>query len=533
MTISRRTFVKETSAAATAASLVGPGTGPALRRGPPAQQGDPSLKLLSMLGLDAARSAGASYADIRIVDVRRQSLRTRNQRVTGLSDDESLGFGIRVLANGAWGFAASPIIERDEVVQVARAAVAQARANSRAISRPVGLAPVRAYPDGYWESPIAEDPFAVPIEDKIDLLLEANRAALVVQGAQFASSGMQFVRQRTMFASTEGSVIEQVSVRSYPTMSVTAVAPDYSDFQTRSSAEIAPMGLGYEHIRDANLIESAERWAEQAVQKISAAPVEPGVYDLVLHPSNLFLTIHESIGHPTELDRAMGYEANYAGTSFLAPPDDMIERFRYGPEMMNVQGDRTQHGALATVGWDDEGVPADSWPIVKDGTFVDYQTTREQAGWIGGVTGITRSHGCSFSQSWDRVQFKRMPNVSLLPGEEGYSLQDLIEATDNGIFVLGRGSYSIDQQRYNFQFGGQSFYEIKGGRLTRMLKDLAYQGTTPEFWNSLDMLGGAESYELGGTFGDAKGQPAQANAVSHGCPPARFRNVKVIDPGQA
>jgi TldD protein len=211
----------------------------------------------------------------------------------------------------------------------------------------------------------------------------------------------------------------------------------------------------------------------------------------------------------------------------------MIQRFRYGPEFMNIQGDRTQHGALATVGWDDEGVPSDSWPIVKDGVFVDYQTTREQTGWITGLTGITRSHGCSFAQSWDRVQFQRMPNVSLLPGEEGYSLEDIIEATDNGILVIGRGSYSIDQQRYNFQFGGQAFYEIKGGQLTRMLKDLAYQGTTPEFWNSMDMLGGAETYELGGTFGDSKGQPAQANAVSHGCPPARFRNVKVIDPSRA
>ena len=532
MTISRRTFVQQTSAAATAASMMNP---MALSAGnkAPVSQGDPSLKLLAMLGLDAARSAGATYADIRIVDLRTQTVRTRNQRVTGLNDRESLGFGLRALANGAWGFVASPTIDREEIVRMAREAVAQARTNSRAIKAPVALAPVSAYPDGVWQSPIAEDPFGVPIEDKIDLLLEANRSALTVQGAQLASSAMQFVRHRTTFASTDGSVIEQVAFRSYPTMSITAVAPDNSDFQTRTSGEVAPMGLGYEHVRGANLIERAERWAEQAVQKISAPAVEPGLYDLVLHPSNLFLTIHESIGHPTELDRALGGEANYAGTSFLSPPDDMIQRFRYGPEIMNVQADRTQHGALATVGWDDEGVPSDSWPIVKDGVFVDYQTTREQAGWISGLTGITRSHGCSFAQSWDRVQFQRMPNVSLLPGEEGYSLEDLIEATDNGIFVIGRGSYSIDQQRYNFQFGGQAFFEIKNGRLTRMLKDLAYQGTTPDFWNSLDMLGGAETYELGGTFGDAKGQPAQANAVSHGCPPTRFRNVKVIDPSRA
>lgn len=532
MTISRRTFVQRTSAAATAASVIIPQASGVANQ-PSSVQGGPSLKLLAMLGLDAARSAGATYADIRIVDLRTQAVRTRDQRITGLSDDESRGFGVRALANGAWGFAASPTIDREEVVRVAREAVAQARANSRAIKTSVALAPVSAYPDGYWESPIAEDPFAVALEEKIDLLLEANRSALSVKGAQFVSSALQFVRHRTTFASTEGTVVEQVATRSYPTMSITAVAPDYSDFQTRTSSEIAPMGLGYEHVRDANLIVRAERWAEQAVQKISAATVEPGTYDLVLHPSNLFLTIHESIGHPTELDRALGFEANYAGTSFLSPPEDMIGRFRYGPEFMNIQGDRTQHGALATVGWDDEGVPSDSWPIVKDGVFVDYQTTREQTGWITGLTGITRSHGCSFAQSWDRVQFQRMPNVSLLPGEEGYSLEDIIEATDKGILVIGRGSYSIDQQRYNFQFGGQAFYEIKGGQLTRMLKDLAYQGTTPEFWNSMDMLGGAETYELGGTFGDSKGQPAQANAVSHGCPPARFRNVKVIDPSRA
>ncbi len=533
MSISRRSFVQQTSAAAAAAAAVIPAGTPRLAAMQQPQQGDPSLKLLAMRGLDAARSAGAEYADIRIVDLRTQSVQTRNQRVTRLGDDETLGFGVRAVANGAWGFAASPVLERGEVVKVARQAVTQALANSRAIRDPVSLAPVRAYPDGFWATAIQQDPFEVPIEEKIDLLLEANQAALAVNGARFASSGMRFVRQRTTFASTEGSVIEQTVVRTYPTMSVTAVASDNSDFQTRASGEIAPMGLGYEYVRDVNLISSAPRWARQAVEKLSAAPVEPGAYDLVLHPSNLFLTIHESIGHPTELDRALGYEANYAGTSFLYPPNEMIGRFRYGPEIMNVQADRTQHGALATVGWDDEGVPADSWPIIKDGVFVDYQTTRDQVGWISDLTGVTQSHGCSHAQSWDRVQFQRMPNVSLLPGAEGYSLEDIIEATDNGILIIGRGSYSIDQQRYNFQFGGQVFFEIKGGQLTRMLKDLAYQGTTPEFWNSLDMLGGASTYELGGTFGDAKGQPAQANAVSHGCPPSRFRNVQVIDPSKA
>ncbi len=527
MAVTRREFIKEATAVVGVGGLISPAvvSSPAAGK----WQGDASFKTLCMLALDAARSAGASYADVRIVDLRTQSVRVRNRQVQGLRDDETLGFGVRALVGGAWGFAAAPTLGRTEMVRVARAAVAQARANARALRTPVTLAPVRAYPGGNWESAISEDPFSVAIEDKIDLLLDVNTAALRVEGVRFVSSGMDFVRHRTTFASTEGTVLEQAVFRSYPTVSVTAVARDFSEFQTRASAEVAPMGLGYEYIRRVNLVERAPRWAEQAVQKISAAPVEPGTYDLVLHPSNLFLTIHESIGHPTELDRALGYEANYAGTSFLSPPSEVIGKFRYGPEMMNVQADRTQHGALATVGWDDEGVPADSWPIIKDGVFVDYQTTRDQAALIAAMTGNSRSHGCSFAESWDRVQFQRMPNVSLLPGDEGHSLDDLIGATDNGIFIVGRGSYSIDQQRYNFQFGGQAFFEIKDGKLTRMLRDVAYEGRTPEFWNSLDMLGGASTYELGGTFGDAKGQPSQSNAVSHGCPPTRFRNVRVIN----
>ena len=533
MSLSRREFVKGTSAVATALVTSPPGAEGATVVPPPVRQLDSGYRTLCMIGLDAARSAGASYADMRVVNIRTQFVRTRDRTVSGLGDNESLGFGVRALVKGAWGFAASPTLDRDECARVARAAVAQARANSRTIHAPVQLADVDAFPSSRWESPIREDPFDVPIEDKIDLLLDATEVALSVRGARFVSSSMQFVRQQTTFASTVGSVIEQTVYRSYPSITVTAVAPDFSDFQSRTSAEVAPMALGYEYVRGANLIERAEQWAEQAVQKLSAASAEPGLYDLVLHPSNLFLTIHESIGHPTELDRALGYEANYAGTSFLSPPDLVLGKFRYGPEMMNIQGDRTQRGGLATTGWDDEGVPADSWPIVKDGMLVDYQTTREQTPLIAERTGVTHSHGCSVAQSWDRVQFQRMPNVSLLPGEEGYSLQDLIEATDNGIFIVGRGSYSIDQQRYNFQFGGQAFFEIKGGQLTRMLRDLAYQGRTPEFWNSLDMLGGAEAYELGGTFGDAKGQPSQANAVSHGCPPCRFRDVRVINTGQA
>ncbi len=526
MTISRRDFLKQTSlvSAAAAVSSRSASALPLQVRG-----SDSNVKELCVIALDAARSAGASYADVRVVRNRSQRLATRDDRVTGINDGETYGFGIRVLVGGAWGFVGSTKLTRRGVREVAQRAVEQARANQSTMIQPAVLAPVDVYPDSTWQSPISVDPFAVPVEDKVDLLLAANAQALTVQGARFVSSSMFFVREEKTFASTEGTITEQTMYRSAPSMQVTAVAPDFSNFQTRSSTEISPMGLGYEHVLDADFPGRAPQWAEDAVEMLSAKSVEPGQYDLILDPSHLFLTIHESIGHPTELDRALGYEANYAGTSFLFPPETVIGSLRYGPEFMNVQGDRTQQGALATVGWDDEGVAADSWPIIKDGIFVDYQTTREQAAWISEYTGVTRSHGCSYAQSWDQVQFQRMPNVSLLPGDEDLGLDDLVAATERGIVIKGRGSYSIDQQRYNFQFGGQVFEEVVNGQVVGRLRDVAYQGQTIPFWNSLDMIGGPASYRLGGTAGDGKGQPAQSNAVSHGCPPARFRQVTVIN----
>ena len=278
---------------------------------------------------------------------------------------------------------------------------------------------------------------------------------------------------------------------------------------------------------------NAARWAGLAAEKLGAKTVEPGRYDLILDPTNLWLTIHESVGHPTELDRAMGQEANYAGTSFVAPPDKMIGKLKYGTPLMNIQADRLQPESLARCAWDDEGVPAEQWNVIEKGMFKDYQTTREQAAWIAGMTGVKRSHGCSFADSWSSVQFQRMPNISLMPGPQDIGMDDIVAATDRGIIVKNRGSWSIDNQRYNFQFSGQLFYEVKGGKITGMLKDVAYQSTTPVFWNAMDMIGGKKSYWLGGTFTDGKGEPGQVNSVSHGCPPARFRNVNVINTGRA
>ena len=486
------------------------------------------------MALEAAKGAGAEYADVRFVRNRNQNVSTREQRVTNAADTETYGFGVRTLVSGAWGFAASRDLTRDEVARVAKQAVAQARANRSALLRPVVLAPAPVVANGTWTSPIEIEPFDVAIEDKAALLLEANKAALAVKGARFVNSSMFFLREEKTFASSDGSMTFQVIYRTQPSMTVTAVGS--GDFATRESVDIAPRGLGSEHVRDSKLLENAPKWADEAVQKLNAKSVDVGRYDLVLHPSHLWLTIHESVAHPTELDRAMGYEANYAGTSFVAPPEKVLGSLKYGSELMNIRGDRTQPGSLSACGWDDEGVKPEAFDIIRKGIFVDYQTTREQALWLDWyykkLGRPTRSHGNSYAQTWAAVQFQRMPNVSLLPGDKDLGWDDLIAATDRGIAIVGDGSFSIDQQRYNAQFGGQLFYEIKGGKVGAMLKDVAYQIRTPDFWNSLDMIGGKASYRLGGSFFDGKGQPGQVNAVSHGTPPCRFRQVNVINTGR-
>jgi TldD protein len=530
----RREFITRSAAAAAGLSVLPSGAAHAARI---ITSGDADQRELAMRALDAAKSAGAQYADVRINRNRNQSVGTRERQITGFQDSETSGFGVRVLANGAWGFAASREVNAEEVTRVARQAVAQARANAAARQRPVELAPVERVVDGRWQSPIQVDPFDVPIEEKVNLLFEANAAALGVAGARFVTSSLFFLREEKTFASTDGSYTVQTIYRTLPQMTVTAVAADGGDFQARQSTPVAAMGLGYEHVRNADLVNNARRWAEDAVAKLSAKPVEPGRYDLVLMPSHLFLTIHESIAHPTELDRIMGFEANYAGTSFIHPIGDFLGKFRYGQEIMNIQAERSTPGALATVGWDDEGVRPDEYLIVKNGILNDLQTTREQApmlaDWYRQSGKPVRSHGNSYAQSWADVQFQRMPNVNLMPhATRDVKLDELVGGIENGILIEGRGSYSIDQQRYNAQFGGQVFHEIRNGRVGGMLKDVAYQMRTPEFWSGMDLIGGRSTYEIHGSFNDGKGQPSQSNAVSHGCPPARFRQVNVINTGR-
>ncbi|HEY6362321.1 MAG TPA: TldD/PmbA family protein [Vicinamibacterales bacterium] len=525
MSPTRRDFLKTTAAtAASLAAIRGLGLDPAAQTVAPSPP-DPFAIELAMEALTVARGAGASYADVRIGRYRRQSIITRERQVSGVSDNESYGLGVRTLINGCWGFAATSTMTRAGAQNAARDAAVLSRAARTLQNRRVELAPVTPV-TGTWITPVRRDPMEVPVEDKIALLLASNEGALKVKGIRFVNSGLALLREVKTLVTSEGTSVTQTLIRVGPTFSATAVAP--GDFQSFAE-EIAPRGEGWEYVESLDMPGNAERWASMAVEKLAARSVEAGTWDLIVEPTNLWLTLHESIGHPTELDRAIGEEANYAGTSFIAPPEKMIGQLKYGPGFMNVQADRTQEGSLSRVAWDDEGVPADRWLLIEKGIFKDYQTTREQVARIQKLTGVNRSHGCSFADSWDAVQFQRMPNVSLLPGDRDIGLDDIVADTERGIVVKHSGSWSIDHQRYNFQFSGQAFHEVRKGKVVGMLRDVAYQSTTPVFWNSMDMIGGKSSYWLGGAFNDGKGEPSQINSVSHGCVPARFRNVTILN----
>jgi len=535
---SRRDFLKQGSAVAGAIALGG-----ALRSADaavpeliqPATAMDAAIKDLLMEALNAAKSGGAQFSDARIGRYLQNFVITREQQIVNVVDTDSIGIGVRALVNGTWGFAASRDLTKAGVAAAAREAVAIAKANAIARDRSVQLAPAPSVGEVTWKSAYEIDPWTVPVEEKADLLIRSNAEGMKAANVKYVFSGLFLRKMERNYANTDGSVIAQTIVQSSVQQQFTAVSPDFSDFQNRSNM-LPPVAHGWEWVLKQDLVNKSRQWGEEASQKLKAKPVDVGRYTLLLHPSHLWLTIHESIAHPTELDRAMGYEANYAGTSFVAPPDQYLGKFRYGPEFMNIQGDRSQPGALATIGYDDEGVAPDEFLIIKNGLVNDYQTTREQAMWLDWwykqQNRPVKSHGCSYADSWSSVQFQRMPNVSLLPGDNDRTWDDMIAATDNGIAIIGDGSFSIDQQRYNAQFGGQLFYEIKGGKITGMLKDVAYQIRTPDFWNSMDMIGGRRGYEVWGSFFDGKGQPGQVNAVSHGSVPARFRNVNVINTGR-
>lgn len=499
-------------------------------------------KQLADVALNTAKGLGASYADARIGRYLNQFVRTREDKVQGVVNTESFGIGIRVIANGTWGFASTNDVTQDGIKKATEQAVAIAKANAKFQTNPVELAPVKSYGEVSWKTPITKDFKEVPVSEKVDLLLSANAAAQQ-NGANFVNSALFMVNEQKYFASTEGSYIDQDVHRIWPTFGVTAVGD--GKFKTRQAMS-APMGMGYEYMdglaseklegpdglklyrKSYDIIEDATMAAKQAKQMLTAKSVDAGKYDLVLEPNHLGLTIHESVGHPTELDRVLGYEANYAGTSFATIDKFKSGNFKYGSDIVNIVADKTQEGSLGYVGWDDEGVKTKQWDIIRNGVLVNYQAIRDQVKMIG----QNESHGCCYAQSWNDVQFQRMPNISLEAGKEPYSINDMIKDVEKGIYIAGRGSYSIDQQRYNFQFGGTMFYEIKDGKIVGMLNDVAYQSNTQEFWNSCAKICDQNDYRLFGSFFDGKGQPSQVSAVSHGSSTTRFNDINVINTGR-
>ncbi len=497
-------------------------------------------KVLADAALEEARAHGAGYADVRIARYLNQFISARDTRIQNITSTESFGTGIRVIVDGTWGFAATNDVTVEGITRAAREAAAIAKANSRYQTEPVQLAPQPGVGEVSWRTPIEINAFEVPISEKADLLAAASEAALS-NGASFINALLFLVNEQKYFASTDGSYIDQDIHRTWPTFNVTTVDKSSGEFKSRGSLS-APVGMGYEYLsarpegkvqgpttmlydRYYDMVEDAGLAAEQAQATITAKSVEPGQYTLVLEPSHMWLTIHESVGHPLELDRVLGYEANYAGTSFATLDKWRSGSFRYGSDLVTLFADKTQPTSLGAVGYDDEGVPTKRWDLVKDGVLVNYQAIRDQVH----ILGEEASHGCCYADNWSSVQFQRMPNVSLAPGREPLSVDDMISGVEKGIYIVGNGSYSIDQQRYNFQFGGKLFYEIENGRITNQLRDVAYQSNTQEFWNACSAICDESDYRLGGSFFDGKGQPSQSSAVSHGSATARFDGVNVIN----
>jgi TldD protein len=502
-------------------------------------------KSLADVALNAATKAGASYCDVRIGRYLNQFINTRDLNVESITNTESSGVGVRVIANGAYGFAATNSMTPDAIANAARQAVAIAKANAKLQTEPVQLAPVKGVGEVAWATPFRKDWRSVPIKEKADMLLAANKAGLDA-GASFMTANLFQVNQQKYFASTEGSYIDQDIHRLWAPMTATAVDKATGKFRSRAGLA-APVGMGYEYFdarpehkvkaaggvatlytKSYDIVEEARAAGRQAREKLTAKSVEPGRYDLVLAPENLFLTIHESVGHPTELDRVLGYEANYAGTSFCTLDKWETKKFNFGSKHVNIVADKTTPGSLGAVAYDDEGVKCRQWDIIRDGILVNYQATRDQAH----IIGEKESHGCSYADSWSTVQFQRMPNVSLAAGKERLTPDEMVKDVKKGIYILGRGSYSIDQQRYNFQFGGQLYFEIKNGKIVGPLEDVAYQSNTQDFWNACAATCDERDWRMGGSFFDGKGQPSQVSAVSHGSSTTRFNGINVINTGR-
>ena len=495
------------------------------------------LRQLADAALQRAADLGAEYADFRAERVRGQHIGLSDGNLETLYDTDDLGLAVRVVVEGTWGFAAAVDLTPEAAARAADAAVDVARVAAAVNTERIELAPEPAHGDVTWVSAYQTDPFAVAVGDKIALLAGWSAGLLASDAVDHVDASLLQVKECKFF--TDGATTAtQQRVRLHPSVTAVAIAADGRFDTMRTLAP--PAGRGYEYLAGPGAAGGAGGagwagwdWAAELAElpellaaKLTAPSVQPGRYDLVVDPSNLWLTIHESIGHATELDRALGYEAAYAGTSFATP--DKLGSLQYGSPVMHVTGDRTTEHGLATVGYDDEGVAAQSWDLISGGVLTGYQLDRR----IAMKQGFAASNGCAFADSPSHMPIQRMANVSLQPAAGGPSTAEMIAGVEHGIYVVGDKSWSIDMQRYNFQFTGQRFFEISGGRLAGQLRDVAYQATTTDFWNAMEAVGGPQSYVLGGAFNCGKGQPSQIAPVSHGCPAVLMRGIRILNAAQ-
>jgi TldD protein len=475
------------------------------------------MKEFTARALDRARDLGATYADIRVVETQRESITVRNGKVEALTLGEEQGFGVRVLAGGAWGFASSSILSNDELDKVVKQAVEIAKSSARVRPVPADLGVPMSFVDSY-RTPIEIDPFKVPVEEKLALLSSANDNLRKVQGIVMAETALNAIRNKKVFASTEGSYIEQELYNIGCSLEATAVRE--GEVQTRSYPAQGGQWAseGYELVKKWDLPGNAERIAIEAVQLLDAPQCPSGVKTVVIDSSQVALQIHESCGHPVELDRALGMEASFAGTSFMTP--DTLDHLKYGSDIVNIVADATIPNGLGSFAYDDEGVPAQRFDIIRNGVFRNYLMDRETAALLG-----KSSNGTARADGWNRIPMIRMTNISLMPGSG--TLDELISEVDDGLFLSTNRSWSIDDKRLNFQFGTEVAYEIKGGKLGQLYRNATYTGITPEFWNSCERIAGQDAWVLWGLPNCGKGEPVQVGRVGHGAAPARFRNVRV------
>ena len=482
------------------------------------------MRRLADAALSRARELGVSHADFRLERIRTHTISLRDARLESTRFGEELGFAVRVVHDGTWGFAAGVDLTPEAARRVAEEAIEVARVSRAINSEPIELADEPVHPDVTYVSAYEVNPFDVPERDRIGLLTEWSERLLAADGVDHVDAGVQQVLENKFYADLAGTMTTQQRVRLHPELTATQVDRSKGSFETMRTCA-PPVGRGWEYLTG-----DAWDWAgelaripEWLAEKVKAPSVDPGRYDVIVDPSNLWLTIHESVGHATELDRALGYEAAYAGTTFAT--FDKLGTLQYGSPVMNIVGDRTVEHGLSTIGYDDDGVQTQTWDIVKDGVLVGYQLDRRMAK----LKGLGRSNGCAYADSPGHIPVQRMANVSLRPAADGPSLDGLIGGVERGIYIVGDKSWSIDMQRYNFQFTGQRFFKIENGRLAGQLRDVAYQATTTEFWGSMEAVGGPETFVLGGAFNCGKAQPGQVAAVSHGAPAALFRGVNILN----